>query len=276
MGAVWLGRRSDGRYEGKVAVKFLNLALLARGGAERFAREGNMLARLTHPNIARLLDAGVATSATVGGQPYLVLEYIEGVPIDRYCDSNRLSIEKRLRLFLDVLAAVAHAHTNLILHRDLKPSNILVTAQGEVKLLDFGIGKLLAEQSTTASATELTQLAGHAFTPDYAAPEQVQRGDVTTATDVYALGVLLYQLLAGRHPTALPTQTPVDRVRAIIEKEPAPVSHASVKADDDAVQARATTAHHLARTLRGDLDNIVAKALKKQVTERYSTVSVTC
>ncbi len=273
MGAVWLGHRSDGRYEGKVAVKFLNLALLARGGAERFAREGNMLARLTHPNIARLLDAGVATSATVGGQPYLVLEYIEGVPIDRYCDGNVLSIDRRLRLFLDVLAAVAHAHTNLILHRDLKPSNILVTAQGEVKLLDFGIGKLLAEQSTAASATELTQLAGHAFTPDYAAPEQVQRGDVTTATDVYALGVLLYQLLAGRHPTALPTQTPVDRVRAIIEKEPAPVSDASMKADDDAVQARATTAHHLARTLRGDLDNIVAKALKKQVTERYPTVA---
>ena len=273
MGAVWLGHRSDGRYEGKVAVKFLNLALLARGGAERFAREGNMLARLTHPNIARLLDAGVATSATVGGQPYLVLEYIEGVPIDRYCDGNALSIDRRLRLFLDVLAAVAHAHTNLILHRDLKPSNILVTAQGEVKLLDFGIGKLLAEQNTAASATELTHLAGHAFTPDYAAPEQVQSGNVTTATDVYALGVLLYQLLAGRHPTALPTQTPVDRVRAIIEKEPAPVSDVSVKADDDTVQARATTAHHLARTLRGDLDNIVAKALKKQGTERYPTVT---
>ena len=273
MGVVWLGRRSDGRYEGKVAVKFLNLALLASGGAERFAREGNMLARLTHPNIARLLDAGVATSATVGGQPYLVLEYIEGVPIDRYCDGNALSVEKRLRLFLHVLAAVAHAHTNLILHRDLKPSNILVTAQGDVKLLDFGIGKLLAEQSTAASVTELTQLAGHAFTPDYAAPEQVQSGDVTTATDVYALGVLLYQLLAGRHPTALPTQTAADRVRAVIEKEPAPVSEAAAKADDTTVQGRATAAPRLARTLRGDLDNIVAKALKKSPAERYPTVA---
>jgi len=273
MGAVWLGHRSDGRYEGKVAVKFLNLTLLARGGAARFAREGNMLARLTHPNIARLLDAGVATSTAVGGQPYLVLEYIEGVPIDRYCDSNALSIDKRLRLFLDVLAAVAHAHNNLILHRDLKPSNILVTAQGEVKLLDFGIGKLLAEQNTAASATELTHLAGHAFTPDYAAPEQVQRGDVTTATDVYALGVLLYQLLAGRHPTALPTQTAVDRVRAVVEKEPAPVSTAAAKADDATVRARATLAHKLARTLSGDLDNIVAKALKKQAAERYPTAA---
>ncbi|HKO66578.1 MAG TPA: protein kinase [Burkholderiaceae bacterium] len=273
MGAVWLAHRSDGRYKGQVAVKFLNLALLARGGAERFAREGNMLARLTHPNIARLLDAGVAAGATIGGQPYLVLEYIEGLPIDRYCDGEVLPIDRRLHLFLDVLAAVAHAHANLILHRDLKPSNILVTAPGQVKLLDFGIGKLLANQDTAASATELTQVAGHAFTLDYAAPEQVQSGDVTTATDVYALGVLLYQLLAGGHPTALPTQTPVERVRAIIEKEPALASEAAAKADDITVQARATSAPRLARALRGDLDNIVAKALKKQVTERYPTVA---
>ncbi len=273
MGAVWLGRRSDGRYEGEVAVKFLNLALLARGGAERFAREGSMLARLAHPNIARLLDAGVATGAAVGGQPYLVLEYIEGEPIDRYCDSNALPIEQRLRLFLDVLAAVSHAHTNLILHRDLKPSNILVTAQGQVKLLDFGIGKLLAEHNTAASATALTHLAGRAFTPDYAAPEQVQGNDVTTATDVYALGVLLYELLAGQHPTTLPTQTPVDRVRAVVDREPAPVSEAAAQADDAAVQARATGAHKLARTLRGDLDNIVAKALKKAPAERYPSAA---
>ncbi len=254
-------------------MKFLNLALLARGGAERFAREGSMLARLTHPNIARLFDAGVAASAGARGQPYLVLEYIDGVPIDRYCDAHRLSIEQRLRLFLDVLSAVAHAHSNLILHRDLKPSNILVTAQGQVKLLDFGIGKLLAEQDTVASATELTQLAGRAFTADYAAPEQVQDGDVTTATDVYVLGVLLYELLAGRHPTTLPTHTLVDRVRAVVESEPTPVSDAAAKADDATVQARATVAHKLARTLRGDLDNIVAKALKKRATERYPTVT---
>jgi eukaryotic-like serine/threonine-protein kinase len=273
MGTVWLGRRSDGRYEAQVAVKFLNLALLARGGAERFAREGSMLARLTHPNIARLLDAGVAASTTAGGQPYLVLEYIEGVSIDRYCDSHHLSIENRLRLFLDVLAAVSHAHTNLILHRDLKPSNILVTEQGQVKLLDFGIGKLIAEQDAAASDTELTQLAGRAFTPDYAAPEQVQGNDVTTATDVYALGVLLYLLLTGRHPTTLPTQTPVDRVRAVVEREPPLVSHAATKAGDAVVQARATVAPKLARMLHGDLDNIVAKALKKQATERYPTAA---
>ena len=201
MGAVWLGRRSDGRYEGQVAVKFLNLALLGRGGAERFAREGSMLARLTHPNIARLFDAGVAAADS----RTWCSNTSKGCRSIATATAHRLSIEKRLRLFLDVLAAVAHAHNNLILHRDLKPSNILVTAQGQVKLLDFGIGKLLAEQNTAAPATELTQLAGRAFTPDYAAPEQVQDGDVTTATDVYALGVLLYELLAGRHPTALPT-----------------------------------------------------------------------
>src|SRR4051812_45276957 len=139
MGSVWLAHRSDGRYEAAVAVKLLNLALLGRGGAARFAREGEVLARLAHPHIARLLDAGIAD----GGQPYLVLEYVDGEPIDGWCDAHRLDVKARLRLMLDVLDAVAHAHTNLVLHRDLKPSNILVTADGQVKLLDFGIAKLL-------------------------------------------------------------------------------------------------------------------------------------
>ncbi len=190
--------------------------MLERGGVERFAREGNLLARLSHPNIARLLDAGV----TAGAQPYLVLEYIDGVPIDVWCDLRSLNIEARLRLFLEVLAAVAHAHSNLILHRDLKPSNILITPGGEVKLLDFGIGKLIEDQSGAASPTELTQLAGRAFTPDFAAPEQITQRDVTTATDVYALGVLLYLLLTGRHPTAQPAATQVDRLRAVVESDP--------------------------------------------------------
>ena len=144
MGSVWRAERSDGRYQASVAVKFLNLALLGRGGVERFSREGNMLARLSHPNIARLLDAGVAAAG--GSQPYLVLEYIDGVPIDVWCDQRSLGIEARLRLFLEVLAAVAHAHSNLILHRDLKPSNILITREWSGKLLDFGIGKLLEDQ----------------------------------------------------------------------------------------------------------------------------------
>ena len=149
-----------------------------------------------------------------------MLEYIDGVPIDRYCEDHALDVAARVRLFLDVLAAVAHAHNRLILHRDLKPSNILVTAAGEVKLLDFGIAKLLDDAAVPADATELTRAAGNAFTLQYAAPEQVQGGDVTTATDVYALGVLLYVLLGGTHPTAGGTTAALDQMRAVIESEP--------------------------------------------------------
>ena len=272
MGSVWRAERSDGRYQASVAVKFLNLALLGHGGVERFSREGNMLARLSHPNIARLLDAGVAA----GSQPYLVLEYIDGVPIDVWCDQRSLGIEARLRLFLEVLAAVAHAHSNLILHRDLKPSNILITPNSEVRLLDFGIGKLIEDQTGAASPTELTQLAGRAFTPDFAAPEQITQGDVTTATDVYALGVLLYLLLTGRHPTAQPASTQVDRLRAVVETDPTRPSDATTRVKDvnvDAIAtARATTPHKLMRALRGDLDNILAKALKKSPAARYPNV----
>jgi serine/threonine-protein kinase len=267
MGAVWLGRRSDGRFEGRAAVKFLNLTWLARGGAERFAREGSALARLAHPNIARLLDAGVAD-----GQPYLVLEYVEGEPIDRWCDARSLGVEARVRLFLDVLAAVSHAHRNLILHRDLKPSNILVTADGQVKLLDFGIAKLIDDGAEPAAATELTQLAGRVFTPEYAAPEQVQGSDATTATDVYALGVLLCLLLADSHPTARADQTPVERLRALLETEPTRPSDAALRADPAVAIRRGSNPKQLARALRGDLDNIVAKALKKAPAERYPTV----
>ncbi len=256
MGSVWLAHRSDGLYEGNAAVKFLNLALVARGGAKRFQREGSFLARLSHPHIARLIDAGVVN----GEQPYLVLEYIEGEQIDRWCDANKLSIEARVRLFLDVLAAVAHAHNNLILHRDLKPSNILVNRDGEVKLLDFGIAKLLSDEITPAGATALTEEAGRVFTPEHAAPEQVQGQVVTTATDVYALGVLLYILLSGEHPTAVKTNTPLERLQAVIATEPGRLS--------DAVATQ-----KLARAVRGDLDNIVAKALKKNPLERYSTAS---
>jgi serine/threonine protein kinase/tetratricopeptide (TPR) repeat protein len=264
MGSVWLARRSDGRFEGRVAVKLLNLALLARGGAERFAREGDVLARLAHPHIARLLDAGV----TAGGQPYLVLEHVEGQAIDSWCEAHAPSIEARVRLLLDVLGAVAHAHSKLVLHRDLKPGNILVTHEGQVKLLDFGIAKLLDDEATPVPATELTQLAGRAFTPDYAAPEQVEGGDVTTATDVYALGVLMYMLLGGVHPTMRARHTPVERLRSVVETEPPRLSEAAARTD-----AGPRAGEPLARALRGDLDNIVAKALKKAPGERYPTAA---
>jgi serine/threonine-protein kinase len=242
---------------------------------ETVQREGSILARLTHPHIARLIDAGVAA----GGQPYLVLEYVEGEPIDRWCDSNALSIEARVRLFLDVLAAIAHAHNKLILHRDLKPSNILVTKDGRVKLLDFGIAKLLDDEAIPVQASELTQQAGRAFTPEYAAPEQVQGQDVSTATDVYALGVLLYLLLTGQHPTSASAKTPVERLQAVVNTEPARLSHAVVRGATsppsdlaDIADRRAATPLKLVRALRGDLDNIVAKALKKAPAERYGTV----
>ena len=264
MGSVWLARRTDGRFEGRVAIKFLHAGLLGRGGAERFEREGNILARLAHPNIARLLDAGVALG---GAQPYLVLEYIDGVPIDHYCEDNALDTPARVRLFLDVLAAVAHAHNRLILHRDLKPSNILVTAAGEVKLLDFGIAKLLHDATVPASATEITKAAGRAFTLQYAAPEQLRDGDVTTATDVYALGVLLYVLLGGVHPTAGFATTPLDQMRAVIEAEPKRLSDAVLP--NGAAGATAVDLRR-ARALRGDLDNIVSCALKKAPSARYA------
>ena len=227
MGAVWLARRSDGRFEGKVAVKFPNLSLLGGSGARRFQREGAILARLAHPHIARLLDAGL----TGNGQPYLVLEYIEGETIDRFCDAHALDVRARVTLFLDVLSAVAEAHRNLILHRDIKPANILVSDAGRVKLLDFGIAKLLEGEAVPAQPTELTRHGGGAFTPQYAAPEQIEGGNITTATDVYALGVLLYVLLAGRHPTIDVTKPSIEQLQALLQAEPSPMSDAATRAD---------------------------------------------
>jgi serine/threonine-protein kinase len=267
MGSVWLARRSDGHFEGHAAVKFLNLALLARG-AGRFRREGSVLARLAHPNIARLLDAGL-----LAGQPYLVLEYIDGEPIDHWCDKHALGVRARLRLFLEVLGAVTHAHNNLILHRDLKPSNILVRNDGVVKLLDFGIAKLLEKGDQETPATELTQLAGRAFTPEFAAPEQVRGDDATITSDVYALGVLLYVMLSGRHPTSQPNEPTHERVRAVIEREPPLLGAIAQAVSVETAAARDSTPARLARELRGDLENIVAKALKKQPAERYPSVA---
>ena len=275
MGSVWLARRSDGRFEGKVAIKFLNTALIGWAGEERFRREGNILARLTHPHIARLIDAGV--SAT--GQPYLVLEFVEGERIDQHCDGARLNVAGRLRLFLDVLGAVAHAHANLIVHRDIKPSNVLVASTGAVKLLDFGIAKLLEDEAEAGEASELTREAGRALTPEFAAPEQILGGPVTTATDVYALGVLLYVLLGGQHPVVGNAQSPADLIKDVVHTSARRLSDAvtsartlSAETLTDNAARRAATPEKLRHLLRGDLDNIVAKALKKNPQERYSSV----
>jgi len=270
MGSVWLARRSDGRFERKAAVKFVNIALAGRATEERFKREGNILGRLTHPHIAELLDAGISSD----GQPYLILEYVDGPTIDQYCDQHKLDLEARVRLFLDVLAAVAHAHANLIVHRDIKPSNVLVTASGEVKLLDFGIAKLLEGEGQTGAATLLTHEGGSALTPEYAAPEQLTGQPVTTATDVYALGVLLYVLLSGRHPAGSGLHSPAELVKAVLDLEPPRVSEATTADNSKLIaERRGATPDKLRRELRGDLDTIVGKALKKDSQERYASVN---
>jgi eukaryotic-like serine/threonine-protein kinase len=273
MGSVWLASRSDGRFEGRAAVKLLNAEMVGGAGVERFKREGTILARLTHPHIARLTDAGASSA----GQPYLVLEHVDGLHIDQYCDEHALGVEARLLLFLDILSAVAHAHANLIVHRDLKPSNVLVTTGGDVKLLDFGVAKLLESDDRPNDPT-LTGDAAAGLTPMFAAPEQVTGGAVTTATDIYALGVLLYSLLSGCHPVGAGARSAAEIVKAIVDTEPRRMS--SIVADPTtAVELlaersarRATTPDKLRRLLRGDLDTIVAKALKKNPRERYASV----
>ncbi len=274
MGSVWLAARSDGRFQRQVAIKFLSVAFTARGAEDRFKREGSILGRLAHPHIAELLDAGVSPT----GHPYLVLEHVDGQHIDAYCDQHRLAVENRIVLFLDVIAAVAHAHANLIVHRDLKPSNVLVRRDGQVKLVDFGIAKLL-QDDPQAGAVQLTRDGAGAFTPANAAPEQVTGAPVTTATDVYALGILLYELLTGQHPAGAGPHSTADLVKAIVESEPARMSQvvASRRADEGRSSAiaakRGATPEKLARSLSGDLDTIVAQALKKTPRQRYPTVS---
>ena len=268
MGTVWLARRSDGRFEREAAVKFVNIALAGESAEERFKREGSIVGRLTHPNIAELFDAGVSP----GGQPYLILEYVDGAAIDHYCDQRQLDLNGRVRLFLDVLAAVAHAHANLIVHRDLKPTNVLVTKSGKVKLLDFGIAKLLEGEGKAGAPTLLTYVSGSAMTPEYAAPEQVSNQPVTTATDVYSLGVLLYLLLTGTHPAGPGPHSPAALIKAVVEKEPERPSDV-VAIDEASAATRGATPDKLRRQLRGDLDTIVRKMLKKNPSERYGSAT---
>ncbi len=253
MGTVWLAERRDGRFDQRVAVKLLNAALMDAAGTERFAREAGILARLTHPSISRLLDAGVSSL----GAPFLVLEHVTGVAIDRYCDEQRLPIRERLYLFLDVLAPVAHAHANLIVHRDLKPANVLVTPDRHVKLLDFGIAKLLPA-SPDGSTVPVTK--DNALTPAYAAPEQLTGGSITTATDVYALGVLLYQLVSGRHPSVDPAMTPAALIEAVVHLDPPAPADAVARVPpsggpsaDDIASARSALPARLRQELSGDL-----------------------
>jgi serine/threonine protein kinase/tetratricopeptide (TPR) repeat protein len=263
MGVVWLAERADGVLKRPVALKLPAIPLDQGGLSERFARERDILAQLAHPNIARLYDAGVAD----GGQPYLALEYVDGEAITAHCDRQVLGVKARLMLFLDVLRAVQSAHMNLVVHRDLKPSNIMVTGEGQVRLLDFGIAKLLT--AGEARETELTRLEGRALTPDYASPEQITGDAVTTASDVYSLGVVLYELLTGERPYRLKRDTRGSLEEAILSADAARPSQ--VCRDEDKAGVRGLTPKRLARTLRGDLDTIVLKALQKQPSQRYST-----
>lgn len=256
MGAVWRAHRADGRYEGSVAIKVLHSAWLGRHGEQRFRLEGQLLARLNHPAIARLLDAGLLDAT----QPYLVLEFVNGEPIDVYCESRKLSAEARIQLFLRVLEPVAHAHSRLIVHRDLKPSNVLVTPEGNIKLLDFGIAKLLEE-----GAPDLTHANARALTPQYAAPELLGGHEVTTATDIYALGLVLYVLLTGKHPVTASVSSSAPRINAELIQ-------AILTQDPPRPSTIVEGPSSLRRYLQGDLENILAKALRKTPGERYASV----
>ncbi|MBN8213882.1 MAG: serine/threonine protein kinase [Xanthomonadales bacterium] len=264
MGQVWLARRADGLYQRRVALKLLRPGLADPNLRQRFTRERQILARLGHPHIARLLDAGISTD----NQPYLALEYVEGEPITDWCRSRDLDTEARLKLFLQVCEAVSHAHANLIVHRDLKPSNIMVTPLDEVRLLDFGIAKLLdgPEPGRDNTRTEV-----RAFTLHYAAPEQIRGEPVTTMTDVYSLGVVLYELLAETKPYKLKRQTDAEWEEAILISDPQKPS-ATLQREADSDPSRTPALRRRAREIAGDLDNIALKALAKRPEHRYPSV----
>jgi tetratricopeptide (TPR) repeat protein/tRNA A-37 threonylcarbamoyl transferase component Bud32 len=265
MGEVWRAHRTDGAYDVPVAIKVLHPHLAVGSVRARFAREGRILGALAHANIGRLLDAGIGPS----GALYLVLEFIDGRPIDEWCDSRRLPLQQRLRLFLQVCDAVAYAHAHMVVHRDLKPHNILVTEDGQVKLLDFGIAKLVSDDTASLAPGDMTRMGERALTPDYAAPEQFRGEVVSAATDVYALGVLLCLLLCGRKPYTFPAASLVQLEREMMRREFTAPSNMIVPLPDD-IHGRAATRRDLRRSLRGDLDCIVSKALRKPPQDRYA------
>ncbi|NGY05010.1 serine/threonine protein kinase [Solimonas terrae] len=275
MGEVWLARRADGLFETPVALKLLHLHLGQSSARERFLREGRILGELAHRHVARLLDAGILP----GGQLYLAIEYVEGDRIDRWCDARQLDLPARITLFLQVCAAVSHAHAHLVVHRDIKPSNILVTPDGEAKLLDFGIAKLVEHETGSGAETELTRLGGRAMTPEYAAPEQMSGAAITVVTDVYSLGVLLYWLLSGRRPYGDAGQTYSQIERQILDAEVPPMSHwriserSRILPEASAIaRTRGSLPRKLREALKGDLDTIVGKALQKAPGRRYASV----
>lgn len=278
MGSVYLASRADDEFRKLVAVKLINSNFDNESIIRRFRNERQILASLEHPNIARLLDGGT----TEDGSPYFVMEYIEGKPIRDYCDAHRLNTDRRLRLFQDVCSAVHYSHQNLVVHRDLKPSNILVTENGTVKLLDFGIAKLIGG---SAGFVEATLSTSREMTPEYASPEQVRGEAVNTSTDTYSLGVMLYELLSGHRPYRVAAMSTLEILRAICEQEPERPSTAAGRTEttngssgatgitpEEISKARDSQPDRLRRKLAGDLDNIVLKAMRKEPQRRYGSV----
>jgi len=300
MGVVFLAERDDGQFWRRVAIKVISGGARSADQRARFEAERQILATLDHPNIARLYDGGV----TEDGRPYLVMEYVDGLPIDEYCRVNELTVEERIRLFCTVARAVHHAHRRLVVHRDLKPTNILVTNDGEVKLLDFGIAKIL-DPSMLGGAAPQTRTGLHLMTPEYAAPEQVMGEPITTATDVYGLGIVLFEMLTGRRPFALDGLAPVEWARIIVQELPPlpssvaePTSEAAAGAAGFGAEGWSVSGEHhpdpafyvpvdvdsgrlaardqrqrLRRLLRGDLDRIVLKTLRKEPERRYGSAA---
>lgn len=278
MGSVYRALRVDDQYQKQVAVKVVRRGFDGRVAQTRFRAERQILANLEHPNIARLLDGG----STEDGQPYFVMEYIQGLPLDQYCDDHRLPVTERLRLFRTVCSAVQYAHQNLVIHRDIKPGNILVTTDGVPKLLDFGIAKILSADASGASVETSPML--RLFTPSYASPEQLLDEPITTASDVYSLGAVLYELLAGRRPYRINTRRPEEIARIVTGTEPEKPSAAFARPSEDVSDdgeppvtpevisnKREGSPEKLRRRLSGDLDKIVLSALRKEPQRRYAT-----
>lgn len=273
MGDVWLAERADDEYQQRVAIKLVRAGLLSAQVQARLRMERQILATLQHPNIARLLDGG----RTDDGTPYLVLEYIDGEPIDLYCDRRRLPLAERLRLFQQVCTTVHYAHQNLIVHRDLKPNNILITQDGQPKLLDFGIAKPL-DARITERTMAVTHFGYRVMTPAHASPEQIRGETITTASDIYVLGVLLYELLTGRKPFQFAGTTLSEMERLVCEEDPPPPSAMIEKTAREApdwleeiAACRSLAPARLRKELQGDLDNIVAKAMHKERERRYGS-----
>ena len=261
MGAVYAVERSDGAYAQRAALKLIRSAADSPAARERFLRERQLLAQLRHPNIATLLDGGFSDD----GDPYFVMEFVDGAPIDQWCDTRKLDLRQRVQLFAQVLDAVAHAHRNLVIHRDLKPSNLLVDGDGRVKLLDFGIAKQLEGGDATATSDRT-------LTFEYASPEQLHAAPVTTATDIWQLGIVLHRLLSGSHPFGLTRDTPLAKQLQLLEREPEPLTRAAAQASVEQATSRdESDPASLSKSLRGGLAAIVSTCLRREPEARYAS-----